>query len=575
MDSPTSESSDQPAPDEPAGADPAATLIPRRLAHAGRLAMQWLVRWVLRISLPLICANALLRAFPYKATIAGIPFRVQATLFTRTGFSADTTLGSWEFPHVDGLPVGVHVSPVDVDILRLSKVANPDTTAFVDQLKHGFADQVGFIMLWLVGLAVIGVALGLAMAAALNMAGRYLRGLPRHHREARLRVRQLLAAVTVCAVVAGYGLLTFERDWTKQSRLTGTLGAVQLFPSQLEQFYSRQSKAYDVLGAVVGIQAALQARIDQQKTPDTAFNIMYISDMHLAAEYPLVEQYVSNFDVKLIVNTGDESEFGTAAELTTSYLSALRRITVKTPMIWLAGNHDSPDTERVMRTIKGVTVLGSKTRQAEGGYRVTGSRVRAFGLEVGGIPDPRVYGSEGAYGSGEDKVTNPLEKAAMDSALENIEPDTYFDIFATHEPSAADEVIAKLPDRVRQANSGHTHAQNATGDIQKNKVINLVEGSTGAGGLDNINRPGTSTPIEFSIESVARDCQFTKLLRFQLADPSLPTDATAVSVGDNVTVATVYLAPQKIAANRTCDVSEGVSGVKSLDTPVDKSDGGN
>jgi hypothetical protein len=60
-----------------------------------------------------------------------------------------------------------------------------------------------------------------------------------------------------------------------------------------------------------------------------------------------------------------------------------------------------------------------------------------------------------------------------------------------------------------------------------------------------------------------------------LADPSLPTDATAVSVGDNVTVSTVYLAPQKIAANRTCDVSEGVSGVKSLDTPVDKSDGGN
>jgi predicted MPP superfamily phosphohydrolase len=540
----------------------------RTAVHYVQLLVRTILTWILRISLPLVFANALLRAFPYRATVAGVPFHVQATLFTHTGFSADTTVGSWEFPHVDGLPVGIHLSPVDVDVLRLSKVANPDTTGFAEQLKDGFAHQIPYIAAWLIGLTLLGIGLGLLVAAALNMALRYLKGLPRRERELRLRARQLAAAAVVTVVVAGYGVYSFNSDWTKQSRLTGTLGAVQLFPSQLEQFYNQQAKAYNVLGAVVGIQAALQARIDASNTPDTAFNILYISDMHLAAEYPLVLQYVKNFQVKLIVNTGDESEFGTAAELTEGYLSELRSVTAVAPMLWLAGNHDSPDTIDVIRRVPGVTVLGTKSRQADGSYEVQGSRVRAFGLGIGGLPDPRVYGAAGVYGSDVDKVTDQLEQRSVDSALAHASSDTYFDIFATHEPAAAAELADKLSGRIRQTNSGHTHAQNATGQIQQKGRIDLIEGSTGAGGLDNINRK-SAPPVEFSIESVSGDCQFTKLLRFQLADPALPTDASAVSVGDNVTVSTTYLGPQKISATRVCSVAEGIGPVKTLDAPQD------
>ncbi len=545
---------------------------PRPVVRGLLLCLGFLVRWALRVGLPLTFATVLLRAFPYQATVHGVPFRVQATLFTRTGISADTTFGNWEFPHVDGLPIGVHISPVDVDVLRVSKAANPDTAGYVDSLKQGFTDQAPLIGLWLVGLLVLGLGLGLAAAATINLAGRALKQsageevLPRP--EFSHRVRQLAAASLVVVVAAGYGVLSFDRNWTKQSRLTGTLGAVQLFPSQLSQFYTQQSKAYDVLGAVVGIQAALQQRIDAKNTPDTSFNIMYISDMHLAAEYPLVAQYVSNFDVRLIVNTGDESEFGTAAELTPAYLNSLRAITAKVPMIWLAGNHDSPAIEQVMAGIKGVTVLGSKRALPDGSYAVTGSQVRAYGLTVAGIPDPRVYGAGGAFGSGEDKVTNPLEIAAMDSALASVPATSTFDIVASHEPSATDEIAAKLSGRVRQVNSGHTHAQNATDQIQRKGLIDLVEGSTGAGGLDNINRGTPAPPVEFSIESVALDCQFTKVLRFQLADPSLPTDASAVAVGDNVTVASVYLDPQKVDAGRVCDPSSGISPEYPLESVV-------
>ena len=54
--------------------------------------------WLIRITVPLVTLNVLLRALPFRATVAGVPFRVQASLFTRQGLSADTTLGNWEFP---------------------------------------------------------------------------------------------------------------------------------------------------------------------------------------------------------------------------------------------------------------------------------------------------------------------------------------------------------------------------------------------------------------------------------------------------------------------------------------------
>ena len=96
---------------------------------------------------------------------------------------------------------------------------------------------------------------------------------------------------------------------------------------------------------------------------------MTISDMHLASTYPLVAQYAKNFDVKLIINTGDESEFGTRAEMTTELPRADPCADRDVPMIWVAGNHDSPETIAVMRSIPGVTVLGTKTA-ADDGYAV-------------------------------------------------------------------------------------------------------------------------------------------------------------------------------------------------------------
>jgi hypothetical protein len=296
---------------------------------------------VLRIVLPVAGAAAMLHAFPYHATVQGVPFTVEGNLFGRPGLNADTTLGSWEFPDLTGLPIGVTITPRDVDLLQLTQAAGGDRAAFVQRLQTDFTEQVPHIAGRLVGEVLIGIALGLLAAAAVNMSIRYLRGAPKRPHELRLRLIQFGCAVGVVVLVAGYGRLSYNPKWAQQSRLTGTLAAAQLFPGQLSQYYTQNNKVFDVLGSVLGIQAALQQQIDAE-APTTALRIMFISDMHLAANYPLVQVYARSYDVDLIVNTGDESLFGTGIELTPGYLDAMRAVAAETPMLWLAGNHDSP-----------------------------------------------------------------------------------------------------------------------------------------------------------------------------------------------------------------------------------------
>ncbi|GAB4079914.1 metallophosphoesterase [Modestobacter muralis] len=572
----------------------------RRAGDLAAAALHLLVRWVLRIALPLVCAAAALQAFPYHATVQGVPFEVQGSLFSRPGLSADTTLGSWEFPTVSGVPFGVHISPEDVDVLALTKLAGGDVPSFVQRLQADLTGQAPEIIGWLVAEFLLGLAVGLAIAAAVNMSVRYLRGWPRRAGELRRRVRQAGTAALVTLAVAAYGALSYNPNWVRESQLTGTLAAAQLFPSELSAYYSQQSKAFDVLGSVVGIQAALQAQIEDDQTPETALQIMTIADMHLAANYPLVARYAANYDVDLIVNAGDESEFGTAAELTPSYLDAVRSLTDTTPMLWIAGNHDSPATAQVMRGIPGVTVLGTKTTLGGGGYRVTAGVVDAFGLTIAGLSDPRVYGATGPYGADDASVVEPLQRetvrAAVGSAEEDAEATTSaarssaaassaaapsssdaaptgdvpaearpIDLFAVHEPVAAEELREVLPDRVRQTVSGHVHAQNDSDDVQAgDATIDLVEGSTGAGGLDNLVRGTERPPIEFSIESVSADCQFTRVVRFSIASAApvlggAPEDVTTPQAfGDDVTASTLYFRPQDVAPDRVCGPELGV-----------------
>ncbi|WP_246081012.1 hypothetical protein [Modestobacter altitudinis] len=129
---------------------------------------------------------------------------------------------------------------------------------------------------------------------------------------------------------------------------------------------------------------------------------------------------------------------------------------------------------------------------------------------------------------------------------------------------AAEEVREVLPGQVRQTVSGHVHAQNDNDELQGDGgIIDLVEGSTGAGGLDDIVRGARRPPVQFSIESVAADCQFTRVVRFSIASGgaavgAVPETATATAYSDDVTASTVYFRPQEVDEDRSCGTDLGI-----------------
>ena len=366
-------------------------------------------------------------------------------------------------------------------------------------------------------------------------------------------------------LLAGVAVVTYEPHWARRSHLTGTVAALQLFPGDLNDYYQQGSKALDVFDAIAVIQSSLAEHVAVGTVPDTAYSIMFISDMHLASNYPVVMRYAESFGVDLIINTGDESEFGTRAEMTAGYLNQLRAVTARTPMIWLAGNHDSPatacgDADDPRRD-------GARAQDGSDGcvrgQRAGDERVRSHGRGRPGSAGVRRPGRlwlgrrQGRPAAG--------ARARSHGALQGVPSDLAIDIFATHEPAAAVEAVKDLPDQIRQTNTGHTHAQNKDDQIQGSGPINLVEGSTGAGGLDNLGRKTPIPPVEFSIESVAADCQFTKVVRFQISGtaPTSPQDATQ-GLLPHVTASTHYFRPQDVAKDRTCSTTQGLSEVRDL-----------
>ena len=72
-------------------------------------------------------------------------------------------------------------------------------------------------------------------------------------------------------------------------------------------------------------------------------------------------------------------------------------------------------------------------------------------------------------------------------------------------------------------------------------------------------------PIEFSIETVGTDCQFTKVVRFQLGEaPTAGGDA--LSTADRQVVATTVYLDRNLGLDpsRTCSTASGRSEVRPL-----------
>jgi len=524
----------------------------RRPGHPVVATLRVLVALLLAVGL----AGLAIMVLPYRTTVAGVHVVVTGTVQpSKRGLSVSSTLGGVEFRHVVALPVGLQVNP-EVDLPAVRAVTD-GPEAFAERAKNDIAAQVPELVLHFTLAALGGMLLGALVGGLLvdGLAARFARPALTPHAGSRavLLADTLLRATSVSlGVLAVLGLVaasSYQRDWLRQYTVTGLLADVAATPDRLAALDSRDSKAAERIRAVLRLQDTLTAPKAAGSVPDTAYSVLLISDVHRRNIYPYLAQYVQDDGVSLVVDTGDETLVGNAAELTPDYLASIAAITAKTPMLWVKGNHDSAEVAARMAAIPGVTVLD-------------GQVVRALGLQVYGTPDPRTYGAAGPAGSDDPAVVTKIETAAAADAVAGLRRSTYLDLLLAHEPVEADAISKTLGPTVRAQASGHLHVQNAEKDLQHGSHLRLVEGTTGLGGL----LADAGDPMSFSILSVAPDCQYTRIVRYQLADPALPAESATTRFGENSSYTVHYFDRQEMSTQRSCSATDGVSApVSALD----------
>lgn len=406
-----------------------------------------------RLRTPLYAvAGALLAVALAGQVRAGIgPF--DCTVAARPSLDGSTVI---RLAPLGSIELDTHTAPVSVELrvdeLRAAdaeRIArNPDVLAGLDdEIAADARDALRALALRTIVVSLIG---GLVGASA-----------------GRLSWRTAGAGAAVGTVLAG-GLvaasaLTFRPAAVAEPRYTGLLTvaptAVGDVQAIVERFDDYRAQLTGLVGNVVTLYRAAEG-LPSLDTGDDAVRVLHISDIHNSPQgYDLAEELVRQFDVDVVIDTGDVSDWGTAPEA--QLLGRIGRLGV--PYVYVRGNHDSRQTQRAVAAQRGAVVLD-------------GEYVDVAGLRIWGIGDPR-FTPDKDQPTGHDVEAERIERFAFDveRSLLDSNPRTV-DVVAVHDRRAA----GRIGDLVPLVLAGHGHAarEDRIGD-----ALVLVEGSTGGGGL--------------------------------------------------------------------------------------------
>jgi predicted MPP superfamily phosphohydrolase len=217
--------------------------------------------------------------------------------------------------------------------------------------------------------------------------------------------------------------------------------------------------------------------------------VLHISDLHLnPAAWSVVHSVVTQFDVDVVIDTGDITDWGTEPEA--SYVSSIGLLGV--PYVYVRGNHDSMLTQDAIRRQPNAVVL-------DNGVATVG------GLRIAGIGDPRFTPDKTASDQPDEAVRAGLFLTGRELAR-TITGGPPVDIAAVHDPTAADALAGVVP----LVLAGHRHDR----EVRDLEVIGpsplvprttlLVEGSTGGAGLRGLETD-EPTPLRMSVLYLGAD----------------------------------------------------------------------
>jgi len=344
--------------------------------------------------------------------------------------------------------------------------------------------------------------------------------------------RRALQTVASCLVVvlgtAGATAATFDPAALSQPRFTGLLSrapyVVSSARSAVERLESYRSGLSDIVTSVstlYAVSANLPVLGDAQAggtgLGEDVTTVLHVSDLHLnPLGFDLADSLVKQFGVQAVVDTGDITTWGSAAE--SSYLGRIPGLGV--PYVFVRGNHDSTQTQAAVAA-EGATVLDDGQTAEVAGLRFAGWGDPVF------TPDGE--GSEATGGARSVQEQSHQRLADAVEAWDGAHPDDRVDVALVHDPSGLEPLQGTVP----LVLAGHLHKRRVTLDASGTRT--MVEGSTGGAGVTSagLNRLADGKPVPLE----------ATLLYFGTRGP----DAGRLLAYDEVTVGGLGLASVNLA----------------------------
>ena len=400
---------------------------------------------------------------------------MNTTMTLRPSFTGGTKIN---VSPLGALELDSHIAPVRLDV-NVDQLDPDRAQALVDHPERisGLQDEVARDVTR--GTADLAVRSCVAVVTGATALGLLVYRRPR---------RALAAgglALALLGASGGTAYATWNPDSVLEPRFSGLLSSApslvgdarsivtefDVYQKELARLVTNVTKLYDATSTLPAYQ------------PDpSTIRVLHVSDIHLnPAAWKIIASLVEQYQVDVIVDTGDTMDHGTAAE--NGFLDPIEDLGA--PYVWVRGNHDSRVTQRYLEDLKNVHVLDDGRARTIAGLRFAGMGDPQF------TPDRSVApGGDAAERLAGDRLATALR--AQRSA------GTPVDVAVVHEPAAARETDGTVP----LVLCGHLHHEDT--EILPFGTRLRVEGSTGGSGLRAVEQERPA-PVEASILYFDRD----------------------------------------------------------------------
>jgi predicted MPP superfamily phosphohydrolase len=295
-------------------------------------------------------------------------------------------------------------------------------------------------------------------------------------------------ALAVSIASFGIGLGTFRPQSIQEPKYQGLLvnapavvGDAQRIANrydeyrlQLQRLIRNVSQLYSTVSALPVLQ------------PDPSqIRVLHVSDLHLnPAAWSVIHTVVEQFNINMVVDTGDITDWGTQQE-SSFYVSSIASLNV--PYVFIRGNHDSSIVASAVARQRNAVVLENKV-------------MTVGGLTFAGIGDPRFT---------PDKDTSPAGSGTSQKVIEQVletgstlartirDSGQKVDVALVHDPASAGGLNGEVP----LVLAGHIHHREVRElpPVGPQHTRLLIEGSTGGAGLRGLEDPNHPLPLALSV----------------------------------------------------------------------------